>query len=251
MGIHVRRPVVQIMKYAVMVFRESRRRGKWLLGVSAACRESFRVFTFRTSFITQPAGPATYSQGKGRYSWIIFQKISPYNLLRRPVCYLSEVNSKGVKACRRLYGDRGWQPDVTQNPLWLFSDRPRPLRDVLHVEARDPLHVVGREAVQVERQAQRPTLRREGAVYPHIIVAHRNMSRDREGVYLWQIEFPPGQSDRRSEESAACGAHLVRRSSRYRRIPSLFLSRSLPLSRLTPKRLSNSWLSENYIVDIS
>ena len=139
------------------------------------------------------------------------------------VCYLSEENSKVVKACRRLYGDRGWQPDVTQNPLWLFSDRPRPLRDVLHVEARDPLHVAGREAVQVERQAQRPTLRREGAVHPHIIVAHRNMTRDREGVYLWQIEFPPGQSDRRSEESAACGAHLVRRSYRYRRIPSFFL----------------------------
>ena len=91
---------------------------------------------------------------------------------------------KRVKACRRRYGDRGWQPDVTQNPLWLFSDRPRPLRDALHVEARDPLHVAGREAVQVERQAQRPTLRREGAVHPHIIVAHRNMTRDREGVFL-------------------------------------------------------------------
>ena len=56
-----------------------------ILGVSAACRKSFSVFTFRTFFITQPAGPATYSQGKGRYSWIIFRKISPYNLLRRPV----------------------------------------------------------------------------------------------------------------------------------------------------------------------
>ena len=29
------------------------------------------------------------------------------------VCYLSEENSKVVKACRRLCGDRGWQPDVT------------------------------------------------------------------------------------------------------------------------------------------
>ena len=89
------------------------------------------------------------------------------------VCYLSEENSKVAKACRRLYGDRGWQPDVTQNPLWLFSDRPRPLRDALHVEARDPLHVAGREAVQVERQAQRPTLRRKQI----IVVAHRNMTR--------------------------------------------------------------------------
>ena len=50
----------------------------YILGASAACRESFRVFTFRTFFITQPAGPATYSQGKkGRYSWIICQKSLP------------------------------------------------------------------------------------------------------------------------------------------------------------------------------
>ena len=68
-----------------------------LLGVSAACRESFCVFTFRTSFITQPAGPATYSQGKGRYSWIIFRKISPYNLLRRPVRFSYQAQYSYVK----------------------------------------------------------------------------------------------------------------------------------------------------------
>ena len=58
-----------------------------LLCVSAACRESFRVLTFRTSFMTQPPGRYTYCQSKARYSWIIFRKISPYNLLRRPVYY--------------------------------------------------------------------------------------------------------------------------------------------------------------------
>ena len=56
-----------------------------ILGVQAACRESFRVFTFRTCFTVQPAGRATYCQGKARYSWIICRKISPYKLLRRPV----------------------------------------------------------------------------------------------------------------------------------------------------------------------
>ena len=56
-----------------------------LLGVSAACRESFHVFTLRICFTTQPAGPATYCRGKARYSWIIFRKISPYKLLRHPV----------------------------------------------------------------------------------------------------------------------------------------------------------------------
>ena len=39
-----------------------------VLGVSAACRESFRVFTLRTCFTTQPAGRASYCRGKGRYS---------------------------------------------------------------------------------------------------------------------------------------------------------------------------------------
>ena len=56
-----------------------------ILGVSAACRESFCVFTFRTCFITQPAVRYTYCQRKARYSWSIFQKTSPYKLLRRPV----------------------------------------------------------------------------------------------------------------------------------------------------------------------
>ena len=31
-----------------------------LLGCAAACRESFRVFTFITCFMTQPAGQCTY-----------------------------------------------------------------------------------------------------------------------------------------------------------------------------------------------
>ena len=39
-----------------------------ILDVSAACRESFRVFTLRTCFTTQPAGRASYCRGKGRYS---------------------------------------------------------------------------------------------------------------------------------------------------------------------------------------
>ena len=50
----------------------AKRRKKALLGVSAACRESFRVFTLRSCFITQPAGHATYCGGKARNSWIIF-----------------------------------------------------------------------------------------------------------------------------------------------------------------------------------
>ena len=60
-------------------------KSKSILGVSAACRESFRVFTFRSCFITPPASHATYCQGKARNSWIIFRKTSPYKLLRRPV----------------------------------------------------------------------------------------------------------------------------------------------------------------------
>ena len=35
--------------------------------------------------MNQPAGQATYCQSKARYSWIIFRRISPYNLLDRPV----------------------------------------------------------------------------------------------------------------------------------------------------------------------
>ena len=59
-----------------------------LLGCASACRESFRVFTFRTCFINQPAGPYAYCQGKARYSWSIFRKISPYKPMRNPVACL-------------------------------------------------------------------------------------------------------------------------------------------------------------------
>ena len=55
------------------------------LGCAAACRESFRVLTFITCFMTQPAGRCTYCQSNARYSWNIFQKISPYNPKRNPV----------------------------------------------------------------------------------------------------------------------------------------------------------------------
>ena len=34
--------------------------------------------TFRTCFMNQPAGQYSYCQSKARYSWSIFQKISPY-----------------------------------------------------------------------------------------------------------------------------------------------------------------------------
>ena len=64
-----------------------------LLGCAAACRESFRVFTFITCFMTQPAGRCTYCQSKARYSWNIFQKISPYKPKRNPV----EVSSQDIQ----------------------------------------------------------------------------------------------------------------------------------------------------------
>ena len=63
---------------------------KWLHCVSlhcdpAGCRESFGVFTFRTCFMSQPAGRYTYCQSKARFSWNIFRKISPYKPQRSPV----------------------------------------------------------------------------------------------------------------------------------------------------------------------
>ena len=38
--------------------------------------------------MTQPAGRCAYCQIKARYSWSIFQKISPYKPQRNPVFYL-------------------------------------------------------------------------------------------------------------------------------------------------------------------
>ena len=43
------------------------------------------MFTFRTCFMTQPAGRYTYCRSKARNSWNIFRKISPYNLLGHAV----------------------------------------------------------------------------------------------------------------------------------------------------------------------
>ena len=59
-----------------------------LLGVPAACRENFRVFTFRICFMKQPAGRYTYCQSKAIATHGVFsEKISPYifKLLGRPV----------------------------------------------------------------------------------------------------------------------------------------------------------------------
>ena len=56
-----------------------------LLGGPAGCRERFRVFTFGTCIMNQPAGLVTYCHSKARYSRYIFQKISPYKLPDRPV----------------------------------------------------------------------------------------------------------------------------------------------------------------------
>ena len=43
------------------------------------------------------------------------------------------------------------KPDVAEYPLGFVSDRPHPLRDVFHVEPRDPLHVARAQVIQVER----------------------------------------------------------------------------------------------------
>ena len=68
-----------------------------LLGVTAAYRESFHVFTFRICFMTQPASRYTYCQSKARYSWSIFQKkTSSYKPPRRPVHTMNNFLSCGA-----------------------------------------------------------------------------------------------------------------------------------------------------------
>ena len=52
------------------------------------------MLTLITCFTIQPASHAIYCRGKARYSWIIFQKISPYKLLGRPVTMLDECKSE-------------------------------------------------------------------------------------------------------------------------------------------------------------
>ena len=95
-----------------------------VLGVSAACRESFRVFTLGTCFTTQPAGRgrATYCQGKARYSWIIFRQISPYKLLRRPVSpkLILTLYSKSAQFCRfpKIFSD----PTVGEEARSLYDE---------------------------------------------------------------------------------------------------------------------------------
>ena len=78
-----------------------------LLGVPAGYRESFRVFTFQTCFMTQPAGQAAYCQSKARYSWRIFRKISPYDLWGRPVRVDWKEERSGEGARERASRDTG------------------------------------------------------------------------------------------------------------------------------------------------
>ena len=65
-----------------------------VLGCASACRESFRVFTFRSCNMTQPAGRYTYCQSKARYLSSNFRKISPYKQMRNPV-----YRGRGEQSC--------------------------------------------------------------------------------------------------------------------------------------------------------
>ena len=69
------------ISFAEWIFQTS------LLGCASACRESFRVFTFRYCNMTKPAGRYTYCRSKARYLSSIFRKISPYKQMRNPVLY--------------------------------------------------------------------------------------------------------------------------------------------------------------------
>ena len=57
----------------------------YILGCASACRESFRVFTFRSCNMAQPAGRYTYCQSKACYLSSIFRKTSPYKQMRNTV----------------------------------------------------------------------------------------------------------------------------------------------------------------------
>ena len=58
------------------------------------------MYTFITCFMIQPAGRCTYCQSKARYSWNIFQKISPYKPKRNPVCDQFQTASRTKLPCR-------------------------------------------------------------------------------------------------------------------------------------------------------
>ena len=65
-----------------------------ILGCASACRESFRVFTFKSCNMTLPAGLYTYCQSKARYLSSIFRKMSPNKQMRNPVqgCIFQDVS---------------------------------------------------------------------------------------------------------------------------------------------------------------
>ena len=92
-----------------------------LLGVSAACRESVRVLTFRTSFMTQPPGRHTYCQSRAHYSWIIFRKISPYNLLRRPVPGIPHHYKSCVEKSIEFTPQVRKHPEFAKSPMETIS----------------------------------------------------------------------------------------------------------------------------------
>ena len=63
------------------------------------------TYTFMTCFMIQPASRCTYCQSKARYSWNIFQKVSPHKPQRNPVvakCGSSLASNSGEKIHRNL-----------------------------------------------------------------------------------------------------------------------------------------------------
>ena len=91
-------------------------------------RESFGVFTFRTCFITQPAGRARTCQGKARNSWSIFRKISLYKLMGHAVqcqrCLLYSVSLFHIShtECDSEMKLRKWIRNYWKSkPAWNFD----------------------------------------------------------------------------------------------------------------------------------
>ena len=87
---------------------------------------------------------------------------------------------------------RRQKPDVTEYPLGLVSDRPHPLRDVFHVEPRDPLYVARSEVILVEGQAQRPPLPRRRLTLNSLFYSMdtrdlRSVTRENRRHYLFAI----------------------------------------------------------------
>ena len=90
--------VARIQPFMPILATTVNKTDSWVLGCASACRESFRVFTFRSCNMTRPAGRYSYCRSKARYlssfsekSLLTSRCATDINEFTQPICCINTI----------------------------------------------------------------------------------------------------------------------------------------------------------------